>query len=457
MKIALVRPNYYTHLITPPLGLGYLAAYLKQAGFSAEIIDGLNRGLGAAEITRLCAGADLVGINCYSAYYPQVIQLGRALKQAGKVVVIGGPHPTFLPEETLRETGADYIVLGEGEETLKELACALDNRLPIEKIPGLFSSGSGSAKRDFITDLDCLPFPDWQQIDPRVYKKAPHSGVVRRFPVAPITSSRGCPYSCSFCASPQFWQRKIRFRSARNVVDEIEFLAKRFRVREIHFEDDNLTLKREHVANICEEILRRGIKVSWATPNGIRADTLDVELMNLMKRSGCYQLAFGIESADEGILKHAGKEAGLEAMERAIRIARKAGIMTQGFFIFGLPGETPQTIRSTIKYARDSLLDKAQFLLLDIFPGSRLWDELAGQFNPDWQRRSYQQVSWVPLGLTAEYLQQAPAKAFRSFFRRPQRLWKMAAMIRPGQLGFVLRRMRDFGVFGRAARFNTRY
>ncbi|HXI10140.1 MAG TPA: radical SAM protein, partial [Thermodesulfobacteriota bacterium] len=341
MKVALTRPNYHSHLITPQLGLGYISSYLKGRGFETRIIDGLNLGLTNTEIVERCKGFDLVGINCLSDYYPRVAELTKLLKEAGMRVVIGGPHASVLPAETLSGSGADFVVVGEGEETMLELCTTLKENRPCAGIPGLLTRDSRHiAKRPYIKDLDSLPFPDWKEMHPRTYKKAPHGGFVKKFPVAPITSTRGCPYECTFCASPDIWGRRIRYRSPGNVVDEIEYLVKEFGVREIHFEDDNLTLKRDHVTGICEQILERGIKVSWATPNGIRVDTITPELLRLMKKSGCYFIAFGIESGNESILRNIKKDTDLATITRAVHQAHDAGLMTQGFFIFGLPGET---------------------------------------------------------------------------------------------------------------------
>ncbi|MFA5157414.1 MAG: radical SAM protein [Candidatus Omnitrophota bacterium] len=446
-KIALVRPDYHSHLITPPLSLGYLSSYLKSKGFDCEIIDGLNLGFGPEKIIKRCKGASLVGVNCLSAYFPETIALSRKLKDKGFKVVVGGPHASALPELTLDETRADYVVCGEGEITLFELADALSNRKPVSGIPGIMAQSSRQLKkRPLINDLDALPFPDWQQMDPGKYKKAPHGGLIKSFPVAPITSTRGCPFECSFCASPRLWDKAIRFRSPENVVDEIEYLVKEFKVREIHFEDDNLTLKKSHIEGICNLILERKIKVSWATPNGVRADTLDLQLLRLMKKSGCYFIAFGIESGNQAILDGINKKTKLETIEKAVAMARRAGIVTQGFFIFGLPGETAATVKQTIAFAKKLPLDKAQFLLLDVMPGSELWDRLAKQRAAGWALRSYQETTWVPEGISRQELNAAPAYAFRSFFFRPRQMMFLLKYFKPGQLPFILRRLQDFGV-----------
>ncbi len=448
MKVILTRPNYHSHLITPQLGMGYISSYLKANGIETEIIDGLNLSLTNAEIADRCASADLVGINCLSDYYPKVVELSHILKDRGHIVVIGGPHASVLPMETLAGTGADCVVVGEGEQTMLELVEALEGKRSLTTIQGLVTRGAQTfTKRPYLPDLDALPFPDWSQMNPRTYKKAPHGGFVKKFPVAPITSTRGCPYECTFCASPDIWGRRIRYRSPKNVVDEIELLVKGYGVKEIHFEDDNLTLKRSHVEGICELILERKINVSWATPNGIRVDTIDEKLLRLMKKSGCYFIAFGIESGNESILKKIKKETDLATITHAVHEAKKVGLMTQGFFIFGLPGETERTVANSIEYAKSIPLDKAQFLLLDVLPGSQIWkDNKARSLNSDSSKRSYQEVTWVPEGITREALEKAPSRAFKSFFMRPRQLLCVLRFIKPSQIGFVIRRMADFGV-----------
>ncbi|MFQ5464362.1 MAG: B12-binding domain-containing radical SAM protein [Thermodesulfobacteriota bacterium] len=453
MKVVLTRPNYHSHLITPQLGIGYISSYLKKNGVDCFIVDGLNHGLTNYEILDRCKDADVVGINCLSDYYPAVADLSRLLRSRGKTVVIGGAHPSVLPHETLKGTEADYVVVGEGEETMSELVAAIARGGPTDAIPGVCSRETKEfERRDYIKDLDSLPFPDWEEMDPRTYKKAPHGGFVKKFPVAPVTSTRGCPYVCTFCASPEIWGRRIRYRSPANVVDEIEYLVREYRVKEIHFEDDNLTLKRSHVEGICELILERDIKVSWATPNGIRVDTITPKLLKLMKRSGCYFIAFGIESGNDEILRNINKETDLATITYAVREAKKAGMLTQGFFIFGLPGETERTIARTVEYAKSIPLDKAQFLLLDVLPGSGIWKDLRQWHTPDPTRRSYQQVSWVPDSIQRDFLEAAPSKAFKKFFLRPRQVYTALKYIKPSQFNFVVRRMADFGIIPGAAK-----
>lgn len=437
MNIALLRPNYHSHLITPPLGIGYLSSFLKSKNHNVRIIDGLNLELSNEHIADLCSDVHVACISILSSYLIQAADLSRRLKRAGKIVVIGGPHVTALPEDALVKTGADYAICGEGEMALADL---------IDDI-NCSRRGDSVRKADLIPDLDVLPFPDWRGMDPRTYKKAPHGGLIKNFPVAPVTTSRGCPYECTFCASPALWGREIRFRSAHNTVDEITMLAKYFNVKEVHFEDDNLTLKKEHISKICELLIERRLGIGWATPNGVRADSLDREMLKLMKRSGCYYVAFGVESANAQILKNIKKRASLESIQRAVTLANQEGIITQGFFIFGLPGETTKTIRETIDFAKKSGLKRAQFLILDVLPGSELWEELKGVMSVDHIKgRSYQDVTWLPQGLKKEDLINAQSSAFKEFFFRPAQLFSLLRFFKISQIPFIVKRVSDYRI-----------
>ncbi len=465
MKVALTRPNYHSHLITPPLGLGYLSSFLKSKGVETKIVDGLNLLLSNEEIVERVSEAEIVGVSVLSDYFLEAKDLTEKLKKKGKIVIWGGAHASVMPEQVLRETYADFVVAGEGEITLYELIRELERVSKVVltaegdiknfnldniviKIPGVYSRATqGFIPREFVKNLDELPYPDWSEIDPRTYKKAPHGAIVKNFPVAPVISTRGCPYECAFCVSPKVWRRIIRYRSPQNVVDEIEYLCKNFGVKEIHFEDDNLTLKREHVVAICQEILKRNLKISWATPNGIRADKVDDELLNLMKMSGCYYVVFGVESGNQDILNNIKKHETLSQIETAIKMAHRAGLMTQGFFIFGLPGETKNTIQNTIEFAKRVPLDRAQFLLLDLLPGSELWDRHHQEINYDYGKRSYQEITWVPSTISAADLRSAQPLAFKKFFLRPGPIWSLIKYFKLSQLGFILKRLKDFRIF----------
>lgn len=262
-------------------------------------------------------------------------------------------------------------------------------------------------------------------------------------------TTRGCPYKCSFCASRKFYHLIVRFRSPENVVKEIKYLVKNFGIKEVHFEDDNLTLRRTHVEKICNLILKNNIKISWACPNGIRADRVDENLLKLMKKSGCYLIAYGIESANPQILKNINKLETIDTIKKSIDLADKLGLICQGFFIFGLPGETRETIEESIRFAKKSKLKRAHFLILDVLPGSELWDKLQGHFKPDWRKNSYKEPEWIPQGLNKEDLMDAQSRAIKKFYFRLPIFWEVLKSMRISQAKYIIERIIDYRLLKR--------
>ncbi|MEK7817568.1 MAG: radical SAM protein, partial [Actinomycetota bacterium] len=311
----------------------------------------------------------------------------------------------------------------------------------------------------------------WDLMDPRSYPDLPHQLLHKKFPVAPVMTSRGCPYDCSFCASTALWGRGWRTRSAANVVDEIEMLVRDFDVKEIHFEDDNFTLKASHAAAVCEEILRRGIDIVWACPNGVRIDTLDDDLLELMRRSGCYSLGFGIESGSQAVLEKNNKKLKLDRVADQVRMVKRHGIEAFGFFIIGLPGETADTIRETIRYARRVPIDRANFGLLSPLPGSGIFNEYvlaksggeakavggakssgeaksggdAKSGSEGFDHRVLNYFNPFPIGgLDSRELNRWQRRAVYSFYLRPGPLLKVVRDLRPAQVKQMLRALFDY-------------
>ena len=448
MEIALVRVKYNSHIITPPLGLGYLASYAQKFGHKVLIIDALRDNLSNEQVVEKinAAGISAVGITCLSAFYNEVVELSKMLKAEGKKVFIGGIHPTFMPKQTLIDTGADYVSLGEGEISLKKLLDANFDGTGIQGIYNLENLPDKPIKGEKVENLDDLPMPDWGQISPKSYPRAPHGAVTKTYPIGIIITTRGCPYGCKFCASPNFYDRKIRFRSPKNVVDEIEYLVKNHGVKEIHFEDDNFTLKRSHAYEVCKMIVDRKIKITFTCPNGIRADKVDKELLLMMKKAGCYCFAYGIESANPQILKNINKDEDIETIKKSIDIAADCGIDCVGFFIFGLPGETKQSIEQSINFALSSKLTRAQFMIFDVLPGCNLYDDLDGQFESDFSKESYCSPEYVPETLTKQDLIDAQERAFRKFYFRPRIMFRMLRSVTLSQIGFLAKRLLTFGI-----------
>jgi anaerobic magnesium-protoporphyrin IX monomethyl ester cyclase len=436
MRIALVRPYADNLAISPHLGLGYISSYLKSKGHTTKLFDpqrdqSTDTQKTVEEITEW--KPDFVGITATTAMYMEAERIAGKLK--GKFpIVMGGVHPSVLPKETMEYGSADYVVVGDGEYAFEAIA------------NGEYKSGS-IVQGSPVKDLDAMPWPDWEEIGLLKYPRAPWGGVTKRWPVGTIITTRGCPYSCTFCAAPMYTQRKMRYRNPIDVVDEIDYLMCTYGIKELNISDDNFTVKREHAVAVCEEILRRNIKLTWSCENGIRADRVDPELLKLMKRAGCYRVAIGIESPNEEILKRAKKLETLEQIEKAVYDANKAGLEVRGCFVVGLPGETKETMQKTARWARSMPLLEANFTLLDVLPGSELWTELKGQFKPDWSKKSFKTPEYLPHGLLKEDLIEGQKLMFRMFYTTPRRAWRIITRLRPAQFKQFLRRLKDFRIF----------
>ncbi|MCL6106475.1 MAG: B12-binding domain-containing radical SAM protein [Actinobacteria bacterium] len=445
MKVVLVAPNSKAHTITPPLGLGYLAASLRLHGHEPVIVDLAKQRLdgdrGAEAV--LAHRPDLIGVGILSTAYLPARALIEAIKarRPETPLVAGGPHITALPDDALKNLGVELGVVGEGEIVFPELVDRLAAGQPVDgNVPSVCRQARGevtcSQRSEFIRDLDSLPFPAWDLIDPRTYPDLPHQLLHKKFPVAPVMTSRGCPFDCNFCASTTLWGRGWRTRSPGNVVDEIELLVRDFQVKEIHFEDDNFTLKKSHAATVCEEIIRRRLDIVWCTPNGVRVDSLDEEMVSLMRRSGCYGLAFGIESGSQKVLDINNKKLDLAKVAAKVEMVKRHGIETHGFFIVGLPGETVETIKETMEFARRVPFDRANFALLAPLPGSDIFQEYLRRLDgKEIDYSSFNYFTPFPMGeLDAATLNRWQRRLVFSFYGRPRQLWTLARHLRPAQV-----------------------
>ncbi|MHA1792805.1 MAG: B12-binding domain-containing radical SAM protein, partial [Promethearchaeota archaeon] len=388
--IILIRPeitmiNYRS--VNPPLGLGYLASYLMKNGFKVFILDLALYKITLETLSKFISHKQpiLIGITALTSYYSEMKKLSLFLKEKfpGIPIVLGGVHVSSLPMESIKECNADFVVVGEGEQTLLELANAISRKSSdFSTIKGIYYKKDDkivvNEPRGYIKDLDSLPMPAWHMISPLKYVGEPHGFIVKSIRVAPMFTSRGCPFSCSYCASCQFWGQRIRFRSPKNVVDEIEYLVKTFKVKEIHAWDDNITLNRKHIEGICKEIIKRGLRIHLATPNGVRVDTLDERMMKLMRAAGFYKMTFAVESASYRVLRDAGKNSDLKKIVKNTIIAKKLGFYLNSYFILGFPTDTESTINKTIRFAKSLPFDFATFFIMKPLPGSRLFREWAG-------------------------------------------------------------------------------
>ncbi len=413
----------------PHLGLLMLGAVLRQSGYRVRIVDACARGMGYEETLEEARRfkPDIVGL---TAVTPSIIKAARLAGMIKKVspsipIIIGGPHFTAVPEQTLLDFPVfDYGVIGEGEETLRELVEVLGNGGGPLEVPGVAIQENGkvffSSPRLAIENLDDLPFPAWDLQDGFPGQYHPALFKYKKLPSAHIVSARGCPNKCIFCDTSVFG-RQIRFHSAGYVLEMIGYLVKRFGIKEIIFEDDQFLIKKDRVARICEGLLRSRWGISWCC-SGRVSSVNDSGLLRLMKRSGCWQINYGIESGNQKILNLARKGITITQIENAIRLTHESGILTKGYFIFGLPHETEKSMNSTIRFAKNIPLNDMSIFTLTPFPGSEMYDiaEEHGTVEKDFEKMNLLDVIYVPNGLSKEKVLKYQSKFVREFYLRPR-------------------------------------
>ncbi len=403
MKILLIQPPFTifkteSKKCHPPLGLAYLASVLKEGhevmaldalaeGYeNEEIIDKkfIRYGLSFEDIKKRVAAylPDVVCISClFSSQSMNVYKICEAVKevQDGIITILGGAHPSAVPHEVLGNKNVDFVVIGEGEFTLKKLLEYTKAKKNVHEIGGIGFKRDGSirinVRKEYEANLDNIPFPCWDIFPLKKYYEInnPHGNPAKRLPFLPVITSRGCPFECIFCSVHNVWGRTYRVRSAENVLSELSYLMDRFAVREIQFEDDNLTLDKGRAVKIFRGIIDRGLDIAWNVPNGVAVQTLDGEMLKLMKRSGCYSISIGVESGDEHVLKNIiRKPIVLSNIRPIVMQAKKLGLETTAFFIIGFPGETINNIKNTFRFAKSLNVDTANFFFASPLPGTRL-------------------------------------------------------------------------------------
>jgi anaerobic magnesium-protoporphyrin IX monomethyl ester cyclase len=361
----------------PPLSLTYLASVLIQEGIEVKILDFLVTRYHPKKLRQELEEyrPQLVGATCVTLNYPIARRMLKVCKAFDPHIftVIGGPHVTFAQEETLlRSPWIDAVVLGEGEKTLVELVRTMEGDKDIHQVPGIaFADGGVAVKtppQARIENLDQLPLPARELLPMARYRAL-------GTPCTVITS-RGCPFSCTFCSGRRMFGPKVRFRSPGFVVDEIERLQRDFGLAKINIVDDTFTVNHKHAQAVCEEMLRRNLKTKWSV--FARVDTISEDLAQLMKQAGCEWMLFGVESADEEILKTIRKGFTIDEVRSAVKVATEAGINVFNSFIFGLPGESWDTALKSLAFG-DELYHKYGakygFHMLAPLPGTELYEK----------------------------------------------------------------------------------
>lgn len=439
-SVLLISPKYDAYIVAPHLGLGYLGSALRRAGHQVTIMDGLRE-----EIKYDPSKFDLVGITAMTTYFPEACVEVRRARAFGLPVVIGGPHVLAEPDTSLAQSGADYACVGEGDIAIVELASGA----PVETIPGIAYWKDGKVvsnpTRGFSQDIDSFGSPVWDLIDPRTYPVAPHGMIAKAWPLAPIITTRGCPYRCSYCSAPMTAGGTMRSRKPEHVADEIETLVRDYGVREIQIEDDNFTFDREHAVSVCQELIRRKIDVLWSLPNGVRIDRLDPELLTLMRRSGCYLMALGIESANQRILDMVRKKLSKQVVRDTVENVKKAGIESWGFFMVGFPTETREEIINTIEFALSLPLTRLQFTKTTPLPGTPIYEvwkkEYSGGKMIDWSRFNYYDFNPQWSAVDGAEISRLQRWGHRRFYGRPQNFLRVVSRMKPQQYLMLFKRL----------------
>jgi len=435
MKVLLLNPQSDTQKATPfPLGLMYLASYLEKFNHEVKIIDLKSQKLTKQKLKEetLEFAPNFIGIRCLTFESASAYSLARFMKSLlpKTAVILGGPHASAKPLEILQQKPVDYVVIGEGEITLKEI---VSKKRP-STIKGIGYKEKGKIKftqpRDYIKNLDEIPFPAYSKIDMQEYFNNPytHAFFKAEKKIGQIFTSRGCPFHCIYCH--KLFGKTIRFRSAENVLKEIELLYHQYGIREFQIEDDSFNVNMNRAKSIMNLIIKSNMKIKISFPNGIRADFVDEELAQNMKKAGVYSVCFGIESGDLEIQKFIEKNLDLSRVKKAIELTTKNGIMTTGYFMIGFLGETREQVIRTIQFAKNSKLHMATFFKVIPYPNTKLYDLAKEQgFNmsnrPEDYTYTFSTMSNLNLSkVNSQELENLIKRAYREFFS-PLRIMRL--------------------------------
>ncbi|MFH1711038.1 MAG: radical SAM protein [Nanoarchaeota archaeon] len=384
-----------------PLGLMYMASILEKSNFKVKILDcplyykkkrdiggdKVRIGLFPEEITKtvLDFQPDIVGVSCaYSAFerdsFETISIVKKAEKKLGKkiLIVVGGAHVSSNPKYVLRNKEIGIAVIGEGEETMLEIAENNRKGKSLIKIKGTAVNSNKiiiNERREPIKNIDTLT-PAWHLINMNSYFAHPdNSRATLRKNSVDIITSRGCPGNCVFCSIHTVWGRKWRGRQAKNVVDEIELLVKKYGAKQFRIQDDNLTLDKKRTIEICDEIIKRKLDIRWDTPNGIAVWTLDEEVLRKMKQAGCYRVTFGVESGSKNTQKYIRKLINSNKIHNLIDTCHKLGIWVCATFIIGFPYEKKQDILETENFIRNSRINFPFIYVAQPYPGTDMYND----------------------------------------------------------------------------------
>jgi len=413
----------------PPMGIAYISSYLKKHNHSVKVID-LHFSKDPLKEVRNVIKKEkpkFVGISCMTASLEKCKKIAKEIKSIDGdiLVVLGGPHPSALPKQVIKINDIDFVVYGEGEETMLDLLEKKD----FNKIKGIVYKKGGkiimNSPRKQINNLDILPFPDYEEL--KIKKNYCNYGEAFFPKRIGIIASRGCPYNCVFCAENTVY-KGVRLRSVKNVIDEIEYLNNKYGIKRFAFYDNAFGFYKKRAIEICKEIIKRKLDIKWVLSS--RVDNVDEQLLKIMKSSGCYYIMYGIESGSQKVLDTINKGISISQIEDTIRTTKNVGIKVYGAFTLGVPYENDSAIRETINFAKELPIDYATFNLLVPLPNTELF-RLASKgegirfiSNDSNKSKSIGYTNIELPNVTCERLVEYQKTAYKEFYIRPKFLLK---------------------------------
>lgn len=422
MKVLLAYPSKQdtyrkVGFVLPPMGIAYIASVLRDNGHQVKIAD-----FNVSDEKVDFSSFDIVGISSDTSRYKAALEIAREAKKSGRTVVMGGPHVSYMDAEALQTGLCDYVVRAEGEETMLELVNSIESSRDISSVSGISFLSDGTlvrtADRGFIQDVDSL-VPARDLLNMQSYRRLE----MGKRKMTSILTSRGCPFSCSFCCSTEFSGRRWRSRSPVKIADEIEDIVTNHGFNGIAFLDDNFTLDPERVINICDEILRRGIDIYWWCFS--RSDTLlkNEEMVKKMAAAGAKYIFVGFESRHQKTLDSYNKKTSETMAKEVTSLLKKYGISVHGSFIIGNVDETREMVSDTIRYAREINPQAVQFTILTPYPGTRLFDEVKDRVVTwDWDLFDCLHSVIRTDYLSQKELESLMKKAYISFYLSPGKI-----------------------------------
>ena len=392
------------HTPNPPLGLAYIAAAVKEAGFRYRVIDGTGEALDAVSpypdrgdfmvqglsldelVRRIPPESEVIGLACmFSTLWPLTNRLALRIRERfpRALMVLGGEHGTAVPDHVLNNSPFDVVVLGEGEETFVALLRARAAGQPLRQVGGIAFRDGGQVVKTGLSvrkkDVDAIPLPDWDSFPIEEYVARHQINGINLGRSMPILGTRGCPFQCTFCSNPAMWTQRWIARDPKLLADEMELYRKKYRATNFDFQDLTAIVKRQWIVDFCRELIRRGLAVTWQMPSGTRAEVFDEEVADLLYRSGCRALAFAPESGSPEILKIVKKQVHLDKLLVSMRAAVRRGLKLSCFIVIGFPDDTPATLRQTLRLIGKMALLGVHDVAVSKFvpyPGSELFVRL---------------------------------------------------------------------------------